>query len=45
MSWRAQAPRESAHGEYHSLLLFSVLGMALLVSSVDIVTLSPAALT
>ena len=31
MSWRARAPREAGHGEYHSLLLFSVLGMAILV--------------
>ena len=39
MSWRARAPREAGHGEYHSLLLFSVLGMAILVSAQDLVTL------
>jgi NADH-quinone oxidoreductase subunit N len=39
MSWRSLAPRESGHGEYHSLLLFSVLGMAILVSSENLITL------
>jgi NADH-quinone oxidoreductase subunit N len=39
MSWREQAPRDSGHGEYHCLLLFSVLGMAVLVASQDLVTL------
>ena len=39
MSWRARAPREAGHGEYHSLLLFSVLGMAILVSAQELVTL------
>jgi NADH-quinone oxidoreductase subunit N len=39
MSWREQAPRDAGHGEYHSLLLFSVLGMAVLVSSQDLITL------
>jgi NADH-quinone oxidoreductase subunit N len=39
MSWRAAAPAEAGHGEYHSLLLFSVLGMAILVSSQNLVTL------
>jgi NADH-quinone oxidoreductase subunit N len=39
LSWRAAAPRAAGHGEYHSLLLFSVLGMAILVSAVDLVTL------
>jgi NADH-quinone oxidoreductase subunit N len=39
LSWRALAPREAGHGEYHSLLVFSVLGMAILVSSIDLVTL------
>ena len=39
LSWRAVAPRESGHGEYYSLLLFSVLGMEILVSSQNLVTL------
>jgi NADH-quinone oxidoreductase subunit N len=39
LSFRAIAPHESGHGEYHSLLIFSVLGMNVLVSSVNLVTL------
>ncbi len=39
LSWRAVAPRESGHGEYHSLLIFSVLGMAVLVSAQNLITL------
>jgi NADH-quinone oxidoreductase subunit N len=39
MSWRAQAPRESAHGEYHSLLLASIAGMAILVAAQNLITL------
>ncbi|HEV2814981.1 MAG TPA: NADH-quinone oxidoreductase subunit N [Solirubrobacteraceae bacterium] len=39
LSWRALAPRESAHGEYYSMLLFSVGGMAVLVASQNTVTL------
>jgi NADH-quinone oxidoreductase subunit N len=39
LSLRARAPRAAGHGEYHSLLLFSVLGMAILVSAVDLITL------
>ncbi len=39
MSLRARAPRESGHGEYHSLLLFSVLGMGVLVSAQNLITL------
>jgi NADH-quinone oxidoreductase subunit N len=39
LSWRAQAPEDAGHGEYHSLLLFSVLGMAVLVSAQNLVTL------
>jgi NADH-quinone oxidoreductase subunit N len=35
----AEAPREAGQGEYHSLLLFSVLGMAVLASATDIITL------
>jgi len=39
LSWRAVAPRESAHGEYHSLLLTSVAGMLVLVGAQNLVTL------
>ncbi len=39
MSWRALAPRESAHGEYHSLLLASMTGMVVLVAATNLVTL------
>ncbi len=39
LSWRARAPRESGHGEYHALLIFSVLGMAALVSAQNLITL------
>jgi NADH-quinone oxidoreductase subunit N len=39
LSWRSPAPHEAGHGEYHSLLLFSVLGMAVFVSAQNLVTL------
>jgi NADH-quinone oxidoreductase subunit N len=39
LSWRSLAPREAGHGEYHALLLFSVLGMAVLVSAQNLITL------
>ncbi len=39
LSLRTEAPSESGHGEYHALLLFSVLGMAVLVSAQNLVTL------
>jgi NADH-quinone oxidoreductase subunit N len=39
ISWRAHAAEEAGHGEYHALLLFSVLGMAVLVSAQNLVTL------
>jgi NADH-quinone oxidoreductase subunit N len=39
LSLRSRASRSAGHGEYHALLLFSVMGMAVLVSSIDIVTL------
>jgi NADH-quinone oxidoreductase subunit N len=39
LSWRGLAPREAGHGEYNGLLLFSVFGMASLVSSQNLVTL------
>ena len=39
LSWSSRAPRAAGQGEYYGLLLFSVLGMALLSSSQDLVTL------
>jgi NADH-quinone oxidoreductase subunit N len=39
LSWRDRAPEEAGHAEYFSLLLFSVLGMALLVAAQNLVTL------
>jgi NADH-quinone oxidoreductase subunit N len=39
ISWRVEAPTEAGHGEYHSLMLFSVLGMMVLVSAQNLVTL------
>jgi NADH-quinone oxidoreductase subunit N len=39
MSFPTRAPLSAGHGEYHSLLLFSVLGMAVLVSASDLITL------
>jgi NADH-quinone oxidoreductase subunit N len=39
LSWRARAPRESAHGEYHALLLASIAGMAILTAAQNLVTL------
>jgi NADH-quinone oxidoreductase subunit N len=39
ISLRANAPRTAGHGEYYSLLLFSVLGMAVLVSAQNLVSL------
>ena len=39
LSWRSRAPRESAHGEYYSLLLFSIGGMSVLVAAQNTVTL------
>jgi NADH-quinone oxidoreductase subunit N len=39
ISLRSPAPRTAGHGEYHSLLLFSVLGMGVLVSAQNLVTL------
>ena len=39
LAWRAEAPREAGQGEFHSLLLFSVMGMAVLASAQDIITL------
>ena len=39
LSMRATAPREAGHGEFHGLLLFSVMGMAVLISAQDLITL------
>ena len=39
LSLRAPATRSAGHGEYNSLMLFSVLGMAILVSAQNLVTL------
>ncbi len=39
LSWRAAAPRESAHGEYYALLLTSIAGMVVLVGAQDTITL------
>jgi NADH-quinone oxidoreductase subunit N len=39
LSWRAVAPRESAHGEYYAMLLTSIAGMSVLVQAQNIVTL------
>jgi NADH-quinone oxidoreductase subunit N len=39
MSWRGIAVRESGHGEFNGLLIFSVLGMAVFVASQNLITL------
>ena len=39
LSAREPAAVRAGHGEYHSLLLFSVFGMAMLVSAINLVTL------
>jgi NADH-quinone oxidoreductase subunit N len=39
LSLRTRAPVMAGHGEYHALLLFSILGMAVLVSAQNLVTL------
>jgi NADH-quinone oxidoreductase subunit N len=39
ISLRTPAPEVSGHGEYNALLLFSVLGMMILVSAVNLITL------
>ena len=39
LSWRARAPQESAHGEYHALLLSAIAGMSVLVAAQDLITL------
>jgi NADH-quinone oxidoreductase subunit N len=39
LAWRSEAPRTAGQGEFHSLLLFSVMGMAILASAQDIIAL------
>jgi NADH-quinone oxidoreductase subunit N len=39
LSWRAVAPRVSAHGDFFALMLGSIAGMVVLVSAQNIVTL------
>lgn len=39
LAWRAEAPKESSPGEFFALTLFSLLGMAVLVASTNLVTL------
>ena len=39
LSWRALAPSETGHGEYHALLLSSIGGMVVLAGAQDLVTL------
>jgi NADH-quinone oxidoreductase subunit N len=38
LSWRAVAPREAAHGEYHALLLTAAAGMVVLAGAQNLVT-------
>ncbi|HWT93364.1 MAG TPA: NADH-quinone oxidoreductase subunit N [Solirubrobacteraceae bacterium] len=39
LAWRADAPRETSHGEFYALLLSSIGGMAVLVGATNTVTL------
>jgi len=39
LAWRSRAAEEASPGEFFSLLLFSVLGMAILVAATNLVTL------
>ncbi len=39
LSLNSRASSSAGHGEYHALLLFSIMGMAVLVSAVNLVTL------
>ena len=41
LSWRSQAPAEAGHGEYHALLLSSVLGMVVLGAAENLVDALP----
>jgi NADH-quinone oxidoreductase subunit N len=38
LAYRAEAPREAAHGEFHALLLWSAAGMLVLVAAQNLVT-------
>jgi NADH-quinone oxidoreductase subunit N len=39
LAWRSQAAQEASPGEFFALLLFSILGMAILVAATNLVTL------
>ncbi len=39
LALRGRAVEEAGHGEFHSLLLFSVMGMAVFISAQDLITL------
>lgn len=39
MAWRGPAAESAGNGEFHALLLFSVFGMAILVSAQELITL------
>ena len=39
LSFRVRATSDAGHGEYHALLLFSLLGMAVFVSAQELITL------
>ncbi|MGN6187454.1 MAG: NADH-quinone oxidoreductase subunit N [Conexibacter sp.] len=39
LAWRSRAAQEASPGEFFSLLLFSILGMAILVAATNLVTL------
>ena len=39
LSWRAEAPREAAHGEFYALLLTAAAGMWVLVAAQNLVSL------
>jgi NADH-quinone oxidoreductase subunit N len=39
LAWRDRAAEQASHGEFYALLLFSILGMAVLVAAQNLVTL------
>ncbi len=39
LSWRAVAPEQSGHGEYHALLLAAIAGMSVLAGAENLITL------
>jgi NADH-quinone oxidoreductase subunit N len=39
LAWRGAASKEAGEGEFHALLLFSLMGMAVLVSAQELITL------